>query len=162
MRTAMLPLPRRKRNSILPQLSQTPSRSQGHMGLRSSIIWLISLASAANPQTSFIIVSNKGRLPASGPGAKSCLPQFLLRFGWTAGVSPVAVSLGWTHACAIVTDGGVKCWGNNFAGLMMGDGSTGDKSTPVSASIGAGVHANELPAFVSSSSESRERGAVFL
>ncbi len=123
---------------------------------------LISLASAANPQTSFIIVSNKGRLLASGPGAKSCLPQFLLRCGWTAGVSPVAVSLGWTHACAIVTDGGVKCWGENFAGLMMGDGSTGDKSTPVSASIGAGVHANELPAFVSSSSESRERGAVFL
>ncbi len=57
---------------------------------------------------------------------------------WTAGLSPVAVSLGDDHACAIVTGGGVKCWGLNFAGAL-GDGSTERKTSPVSAKIGAGM-----------------------
>lgn len=35
------------------------------------------------------------------------------------------------YACAVLTDGSVKCWGNNWDGLL-GDGTTNNSLTPVS------------------------------
>ncbi len=51
----------------------------------------------------------------------------------------ISVKAGSSHACAVVNDGTVKCWGNNYYG-QIGDGITGDeKHTPVEVSGLKGV-----------------------
>ena len=48
--------------------------------------------------------------------------------GLTEGVATVAI--GYDHACAVTTAGGLQCWGDNRAG-QLGDGTTTNRSTPV-------------------------------
>jgi hypothetical protein len=45
------------------------------------------------------------------------------------GVSAFAIALGHMHTCAIVSGGGVKCWGKNENG-QLGIGSTTDATSP--------------------------------
>ncbi len=46
------------------------------------------------------------------------------------GVSAIIIALGFQHTCAIVTGGGVKCWGRNDFG-QLGIGNTADQYGPV-------------------------------
>jgi alpha-tubulin suppressor-like RCC1 family protein len=49
------------------------------------------------------------------------------------------VSVGATHACALIGDGTVECWGRNGNG-QLGNGTTSNSSMPVTVSDIAPAH----------------------
>jgi alpha-tubulin suppressor-like RCC1 family protein len=53
-----------------------------------------------------------------------------------AGLSAIAIAAGSIHTCAIVTGGGVKCWGYNGRG-QLGIGQGGDHQNQPADVIGA-------------------------
>ncbi len=64
----------------------------------------------------------------------------------TVRVVATAISTGANHTCAVLSYGGVECWGQNTYG-QLGDGTTTNRSTPVAvggitnaASISAGMY----------------------
>src|SRR4029079_12565219 len=45
-------------------------------------------------------------------------------------IRATAISVGQSHACALISDGTARCWGANYAG-QLGDGTTTFRSAPV-------------------------------
>ena len=68
--------------------------------------------------------------------------SLLLASGSTLALVPltgiVQITAGYTHNCALTSDGVVKCWGDNFRG-MLGDNSTITRFTPVAVLAGPGL-----------------------
>ena len=46
----------------------------------------------------------------------------------------ITITAGLNHACAILDDGSISCWGNNYYG-QLGDGTNTDRNTPTSISF---------------------------
>ena len=46
------------------------------------------------------------------------------------------IAAGYSHTCALISDGTVTCWGNNYSG-QLGDGSTTNSNLPVAVTGGA-------------------------
>jgi alpha-tubulin suppressor-like RCC1 family protein len=69
--------------------------------------------------------SNQVGQLGDGTTVKRSTPVDVL--GLSSGVT--AIAAGGDHSCALMSTGGVKCWGNNFSG-QVGDGTTDSRLTP--------------------------------
>ena len=66
-----------------------------------------------------------------GDGSNSNRPTPVAVSNLGSGVAAISVGAG--HSCALLTLGGVKCWGYNFFG-QVGDASTSNRTAPVNVS----------------------------
>ena len=76
--------------------------------------------------------AGSGTLGALGNGGTTASYYPVQVTGLTSGVAKVVVGANW-NACAILTDGTGKCWGNSTNG-RLGSGSASYQSTPVTVS----------------------------
>jgi len=67
-----------------------------------------------------------GQLGNTSVGTSANFPVFVASIGGNA----ASIALGDYHSCAVLLDGGVRCWGRNSFG-QLGDGGNLDRSTPV-------------------------------
>src|SRR5262249_646203 len=77
--------------------------------------------------------------------------------GLSSGVKALA-TLSSSHACVIMNDGSVKCWGSNKYG-QLGDGPTTDRSTPAGV-VGLGGQVSSVATSETSTCALTQAGGV--
>ena len=78
--------------------------------------------------------NSEGQL-GDGTTTQRTAPVTTSSFG--SGHSASFISAGYDHTCALLTDGGVRCWGSNNNG-QLGDGTSTDRLSPPSSDINLG------------------------
>ena len=56
------------------------------------------------------------------------------------GRNAIDISAGSYHTCTLLDDGSIRCWGSNAFG-QLGDGTTIERTTPITVDLGSGVSA---------------------
>ncbi|GIV95657.1 MAG: hypothetical protein KatS3mg057_0314 [Herpetosiphonaceae bacterium] len=79
-----------------------------------------------------------------GDGSTTSSPSPVAVGGATPLTDIVALSAGGEYSCALLADGGVRCWGRNDYG-QLGDGTTTDSASPVSSLLGPLVYRSYVP-----------------
>ena len=79
--------------------------------------------------------NSNGQL-GDGGRVSSLSPQKTLPLGRNA----VDISAGSYHTCTLLDDGSIRCWGSNAFG-QLGDGTTIERTTPITVNLGSGVSA---------------------
>ena len=80
--------------------------------------------------------------PAVNPGHKRKDVPTLTNVKGSNGYDAVSLAFGDRHACALLDDGDVVCWGRNNAGQLATTG--GDKDTPQAINLGTGRTATSI------------------
>ena len=79
---------------------------------------------------------SSGRLGYGGTNILYSPPSSTVNLG----MGVTSISVGQYTSCAILTNGGVKCWGINDKG-QVGDGTTTQRNSPVDVDLGTGFTA---------------------
>jgi alpha-tubulin suppressor-like RCC1 family protein len=83
-------------------------------------------------------LNEDGELGDGTTTKRSTLPVSVT--GLPGGLRSITAGSDSFHTCAVLTDGGVRCWGDNDRG-QLGDGTTVNRSTPVALDALTGVEA---------------------
>ncbi len=79
-----------------------------------------------------------------GNGSTSIRETTPVEVLFPSGRTPVSISIGETHACALMDNGKVMCWGSNDDGRLGRGPLGGDQTSPIYVSMGSGETANLL------------------
>ncbi len=81
-------------------------------------------------------LNDNGQL-GDGTRVSSLEPQ---KASMPLGRESVEISAGSYHTCTLLDDGSIRCWGSNSFG-QLGDGTTIERTTPITVNLGSGVSA---------------------
>ena len=88
----------------------------------------------------------------SATGAKTTRARPSVKVTVRAGPGITAIATGSTHACALISDGTVKCWGYNGSGELGNGTSTGPQTCNTAPCATTPVQVSGLPGVVAMSS----------
>ena len=112
----------------LKEATHRPRSVRARRLFTASLTWLVLGASGVACDDKFLIGIDHGP-PPHGGGSGGVAGTGDGGTGAPEAKTVAAVAVGWYHACALMTDGAMRCWGSNYGG-QLGDGTTSDHAAP--------------------------------